>query len=215
LPRPRKRAWDAAHEPGVARGQTFVSVERRRIIRAMDERSRPTAEERPTAIGADVIYWSPAERMPLDLFSYFREAGRCRDDRRFLAAIAMASTAVELILNRDRRLRGVKGFRQVSGWRTLNKRNLRLALEHGLPVGTILSAGEDLGSNLPLAFVELRNKVAHGQIGYLVRDLSDYDGGAERLAAEQHKKMHDFIIAWFNTAPDVQEGHIREHQWPR
>jgi hypothetical protein len=181
----------------------------------MHDHLRPTAEERPTASGTNVIYWRPAERMPLDLFSYFREAGRCRDDRRFLAAITMASTAIELVLNRDRRLRHVKGFRRVSGWRTLNKGNLRIALQHGLPVRTLLSLDEDLGGKLPLVFVDLRNKVAHGQISHLVRDLSDYDAGAERLASEQHKKMHDFIIAWFNAAPDVQEGHIRNHQWPR
>ena len=50
-----------------------------------------------------VILWTEAERMPIDLFSYIREASRCFSVARYLAAIAMASCAVELVLNRDRR----------------------------------------------------------------------------------------------------------------
>jgi len=44
------------------------------------------------------------DRYPIDVFSYTREATHCFQQRRFLASIAMASTAVEIILNRDRRL---------------------------------------------------------------------------------------------------------------
>ncbi len=172
------------------------------------------AEERPTAQGENVIYWSPAYRMPLDLFSYFREAKRCRDERRFLASIAMASTAIELIIHKDRRLKNLATLKRIYGWATLNNGNLRIAWQNALPVETLLSAGEDLDAEQPVAFVELRNKVAHGEISHLVKDLSDYDPAAASLANDQVKKMHHFIIKWFNTAPDVQEGFIRDYQWP-
>jgi len=152
--------------------------------------------------------------MPLDLFSYFREAGRCRDEGRFLACIAMASTAIELIINKDRRLKHLPTLRRISGWATLNKGNLKIAKLSGLPTVTLLEPSEDLDREGPIAFVDLRNKVAHGEISHLVRDLSDYDPAAAELANGQHKKMHDFIIQWFNSAPDVQEGFIKNYQWP-
>jgi len=160
------------------------------------------------------LFRSHSERYPLDLFSYTREAGYCLDEHRFLAAIAMASTAIELILNRDRRLRTLPKLKRISGWATLNNGNLRVARERGLPVHTLLSPGEDLCRLQPIAFVELRNKVAHGEIGHFVRDLSDYDPDAARLATEQDSKMRHFVSEWYNTAPDVQEGHIRNHRWP-
>ncbi|HKW65576.1 MAG TPA: hypothetical protein VJN89_23700 [Candidatus Acidoferrum sp.] len=54
----------------------------------------------------------------------------------------------------------------------------------------------------------------HGEIGNLVSDLSDYDPGAEQIATRHGTKMRNFVSEWFNTAPDVQEGHIRNNQWP-
>jgi hypothetical protein len=172
------------------------------------------AREKPWMSSGPSMYRSPAERMPIDLFSYTREAGYCLTERRFLASIAMASTAVELILNRDRRLRALSDFRGPYGWANLNNQNLRIARENGLPTQALLSAGDDLDSDEPIAFVTLRNKVAHGEIGHLVSDLSDYDPGAEQLAADQESKMRRFVSEWFNTAPDVQDGHIRNNQWP-
>ena len=150
----------------------------------------------------------------MDLFSYTREAGPCLDENRFLSAITMASTAVELILNRDRRMRAVPGFPGAYGWANLNNRTLRLARDNGLLTNDLMAAGDDLDSDKPIAFVELRNKVAHGEITHLVNDLSDYDPTAARLAAEQENKMRRFVSQWFNTAPDVQDGHIRRNRWP-
>ncbi len=49
----------------------------------------------------------------------------------FLACIAMASTAVEIILNRDRRLRALPKFKASDGWAYLNNRN------SGLPEKTV------------------------------------------------------------------------------
>src|SRR6266403_3221920 len=120
-------------------------------------------EEKPRMSSGRSMYRTHAERMPMDLFSYTREAGHCLLERRFLASIAMASTAVELILNRDRRLRALPDFQRAYGWANLNNRTLRIARENGLPTDALLSARDDLDSNTPIGFVELRNKVAHGE----------------------------------------------------
>jgi hypothetical protein len=42
---------------------------------------------------AGAVYWGPAEKMPLDLFSYIREAGICFSVARLLATIVFSSTA--------------------------------------------------------------------------------------------------------------------------
>jgi hypothetical protein len=171
-------------------------------------------EKKPWMSSGPSMYRSPAERLPMDLFSYCREAGYCLSDGRFLASIAMASTAVELILNRDRRLKTLPDLKRISGWASLNNHNLRIAWANGLPTEKLLMADDDLDGRLPIAFVELRNKVAHGEIAHFVRDLSDFDQAAAEAATVQELKMRHFVSEWFNTAPDVQEGHIRENSWP-
>ena len=78
----------------------------------------------------------------------------------------------------------------------------------------LLETGDDLDPDEPIAFVRLRNKVAHGEIDALhIVDLSDYDAIAEKLANEHEEKMRRFVAEWYKTAPDVQEGHIRNHKW--
>jgi len=126
----------------------------------------------------------------------------------------MASTAVEIILNRDRRLRALPNFKGSDGWAYLNNRTLRIARDSGLPSNALLSEDDDLDSQTPIAFVVARNKIAHGEIDHLVNDLSDYDPRAEQIATDQGLKMRKFVSEWFNTAPDVQEGHIRNNRWP-
>ena len=170
--------------------------------------------EKPWMSGGPSGYRTHSERYPLDLFSYTREAAHCRDERRFLAVIAMSSTAVELIINRDSRTRNA-ALKRIAGWATLNNLNLRVAGAHGLPVNALLETGEDLSSDNPISFVRLRNKVAHGEIEQFISDLSDYDPAAEQLANEHEAKMRKFVSEWYNTAPDVQEGHIRKHQWKK
>ncbi len=171
-------------------------------------------ENKPWMSSGPSMYRSPAERLPMDLFSYSREAGHCLQECRFLASVAMASTAVELILNRDRRLKPLPQVKRIFGWATLNNHNLRIARANGLPTETLISAGDDLDGASPITFVELRNKVAHGEIAHFVSDLSDYDPAAAQLATAQVEKMRHFVSEWFNTAPDVQEGHIRKNRWP-
>jgi hypothetical protein len=172
-------------------------------------------EQKPWMSSGRSLHWRPAERMPLDLFSYTREAVHCLDRGRFLAAISMASTAVELILNRDGRMKRLTEIAQAThGWLKLNNRTLRVARKNILPTHALLSEGDDLDSTRPISFVDLRNKIAHGEIAHLVTTLSDHDPSAERLACEQVRKMRRFVSEWFNTAPDVQEGRIRNHRWP-
>ena|ERR1700730_7597642 len=61
------------------------------------------------------------DKYPIDVFSYTREATHCFHERRFLACIAMASTAVEIILNRDRRLRALPNFKSSDGCVAANR----------------------------------------------------------------------------------------------
>ena len=171
-------------------------------------------EKKPWMSSARRLFRHCPDRYPIDVFSYTREAAHCFVERRFLACIAMASTAVEIILNRDRRLRVLPNFKGQNGWAYLNNRTLRIARDHGLPSTALLSPGDDLESQRPIGFVVIRNKIAHGEITHLVNDLSDYDPDAERIADEQELKMRSFVSEWFNTAPDVQEGHIRNNRWP-
>lgn len=194
--------------------QARFSLEQRRPIGRVMTDSGDSDQKKPWMSSGPSMYRHPAERLPMDLFSYTREAGHCLRERRFLACIAMASTAVEIILNRDRRLRALPNFKAPDGWAYLNNRNLRIARENGLPADALLTPGDDLNSSKPIAFVEFRNKIAHGEITHLVGDLSDYDPSAEQMAADQETKMRRFVSEWFNTAPDVQEGHIRKNRWP-
>ena len=161
-----------------------------------------------------VIYWQPAWRMPIDLFSYFREALRCFAIAQFLGAITLSSCAVELILNRDQRVRSNTELRRIGGWTTLNNHNLIIASSLGLPVSSLCSANESLQKEPPLVFVERRNKVAHGEVMPMLKTLSDYDPRAEEEALDQVIKSQNFVIEWFNTAPDVQKGLIVNHRWP-
>jgi hypothetical protein len=176
--------------------------------------SESPGPKKPWMTSGPSLYRTPAERLPMDLFSYTREAGHCLRDRRFLASIAMASTAVEIILNRDSRLRALSNYKGSDGWAYLNNRTLRIARDCGLPTTALLSQGDDLESDRPIEFVILRNKIAHGDITRLVGTLSDYDPAAEQLAADQERKMRLFVSEWFNTAPDVQEGRIQNNLWP-
>lgn len=160
-------------------------------------------------------YRTHSERYPMDLFSYTREAAHCLQGRRFLAVIAMSSTAVELIINRDSRTRKLTSLKRIAGWATLNNQNLKTVKKYGLPVDSLLDAGENPSNSKPIMFVALRNKVAHGEIEPFISDLSDYDPNAEKLATEHETKMRNFVSEWYNSAPDVQEGHIRKHRWPK
>lgn len=163
---------------------------------------------------AQMLYWSPSVKMPLDLFSYIREASTCFTIARYLACLVLSSGAVELILNKDSRTKDLVDLRRIGGWATLSNQNLDIASRYGLPVNSLLSGGENLKNAVPVTFVNRRNKVAHGEIFPLIRDLSDYDPSAEAEALDQLTKSQRFVIEWFNSAPDVQTCTIQNHRWP-
>jgi len=155
------------------------------------------------------IYWEPAGRMPIDLFSFIREASRCFTLAQYLSAISMSSCAVELILNRDRRMKSLK----IKGWIKLNIKNLVSAEKLGLPVYSLFSVNESLKQR-SILFIDRRNRVNHGEVLSMLTTLSDYDGTAEDEALDQITKAQKFVIEWFNASPDVQEGRIVNHRWP-
>ncbi len=153
-----------------------------------------------------VIYWYPHSAMPLDLFSYIREAARSYELALFLGAVSTASAFVETILNRDSRLRGRSDLRRIDGWILLNNQNLLAALRAGYPVGELLDSGESVESGAPIQFVEARNKVAHGDLGDFPDHLSDYSPVFEATARSQLDKASHFLVTWFNTSPDIQDS---------
>jgi len=159
------------------------------------------------------VYWTKGENMPLDLFSYTREASRCLSVGCFLGAIALASSVVELILNRDSRTKGTLPLR-TRGWATLNNQNLSAALRRGFPVTVLLEAKEDLNAGEPIGFVRRRNRVSHGDVFDIITTISDYDPSAEAEALDQLEKADRFLVEWFNSAPDVQHSIIRNNRWP-
>ena len=118
------------------------------------------------ALLVKVLYWTDAERMPIDVFSYIREASRAFEFGCFLGTMTLASCAVETILNHDTRSRRKK-------WIYLDQPTLRVAHSAGLPVQELLSPDEHIHKGLP-AFVRRRNETAHGNVSALIRALSDY-----------------------------------------
>jgi hypothetical protein len=161
-----------------------------------------------------VVSWFRGGNVPLDLFSLLREARVGYTLAQYLGAIMLSTAAVELIMNKDRRTAGL-ALHRMDSWATLNNSNLALVQPVGLPVSALLSAGESIADGrVPIAFVRRQNKVVHGDFSSLIRRLSEYDPIAESEALDQVLKAERFVVEWFNTAPDVQDGHIQNHEWP-
>ena len=171
--------------------------------------------KKPHALGENITYWTPAGAMPIDLFSCVREAGRAFHAECYMAAIAMSSALVEIVINKDSRTRAIHGMRRIDRWATLNNANLRVGEENGLPVEELLNLGESLKSRDAIEFVKYRNKVAHGDTDGIFTNLTDYDPIARKQAEKQLSKARKFLHKWFNTAPDVQQLRIKNHRWPR
>jgi len=74
----------------------------------------------------EVMYFTHATHMPRDVFAYGRESPNCFDERRYLATIILSSAGIEVILNKDSRMR-----REGGCWRTLNMKLLREAADKG------------------------------------------------------------------------------------
>ena len=160
----------------------------------------------------DVLYFTHATHMPSDVFAYGREAPNCFDERRYLATIILSTAEIEIILNKDRRM-----HRPGGGWRTLNMKLLREASDKGLPVDRLLAPGESL-KEASIEFIDLRNRLAHGNlsgiIGFEQSGTPDYSAEAREAALIHMKKAETFVMEWYNTAPDVQERCIVRHRWP-
>src|SRR5207302_73898 len=120
-----------------------------------------------------------------------------KDAACYMACIAMASAAVEVIINRDCRCKGV--LRQKTGWAYLNNVNLKVSRDLGLPVAELIAAGESLDSKAPIQFVQRRHKIAHGDTAQLFRTLTDYDPSAKAAAEDQDRRAIAFVREWFNT----------------
>lgn len=152
-----------------------------------------------------VVYWTPAESMSVDLFSYLREASTCYSVSRFLATISMSGALVEIILNRDCRMNKQIDAHRINDWITLNNRNLRLARDAGLPIDDLMEANDTVDDDSsPIRFVQLRNKVAHGDLQDFPKQLSDYSPPYEEEAKSQLKKAMGFLITWYNSSPNTQ-----------
>jgi hypothetical protein len=159
-----------------------------------------------------VLRWSGGS-MPPDLYSLIREAHVCYVWAAYLGAIAMSSAAVELIMNKDRRAKSL-ALGRTGNWATLTNVNLALVQTVGFPVPVLLEAGETAASQTPITFVRRRNKVAHGDFGAFIKGISDYNPAAEAEARDQVLKAQLFVVEWFNTAPDVQDGLLKYDKWP-
>jgi hypothetical protein len=83
-----------------------------------------------------VAVFSPGSCMPRDVGAFGRDASNCYEAGRFLACILAASAAVEIILNKDSRMRRV-----IRGWQNMNAKLLRTAGKANLPVRELLADG--------------------------------------------------------------------------
>ena len=159
-----------------------------------------------------VVFFTQATHHPSDVFAYGREAFNCFREKRYLATIAMSSAAVELILNKDSRMRT-----QTAGWRTLTIKLVRAGQRNGLPVDHLLDAGESLRAQ-SIAFIELRNRIAHGNLTNIVvfedSGTPGYLAEAREVALKHLAKAQNFEVEWYNSSPDVQERRILLHRWP-
>jgi hypothetical protein len=160
-----------------------------------------------------VVYYSLADSVPGDLFAYAREAMSCFIERRYIASITMASATVELVLNRDSRMRIGR-----SGWRSLNAKLARNAATNGLPVELLLEPHETFKTDSSARFVALRNQLAHGNLESVIEfktgGPTDYNPEAREVALNHLNKAQAFVVEWFNGSPDIQRGLVKGHRWP-
>jgi hypothetical protein len=156
---------------------------------------------------AKALYITTPERAPVDLFSYIREAALCFEIGRYLPAIALASASCELILNRDHRTKSDPDLvRSHSRRVALCAQNLKAAHRLGLPTDALLSADERFDPEGPILFLDRADQVARGDVSEWMRGISDYFPAVEHEALDQLEKAQRFVVAWFNSSPDIQEG---------
>lgn len=88
----------------------------------------------------------------------------------------------------------------------LNMRLLRDAAAKGLPVAELLGDGETLKA-ASVEFIDLRNRIGHGNlsgiIGFEHNGTPDYLAEAREAALCHMRKATAFVMASYNTSPDV------------
>jgi len=154
---------------------------------------------------AKALYLTDPSAAPLDLFSYIREAALCFEIGRYLPAVALASRSVELILERDPRMRGISTSTPQAASTTLCPLNLAAASSLGLPVETLLSVGETLDPRGTIIFAERSRRVTRGDVSGWFRAISEYLPTVEHEALDQLEKAQTFVVAWFNTSPAIHQ----------
>jgi hypothetical protein len=93
------------------------------------------------------------------------------------------------------------------------------ARRHNLAVTDLLEGADDFKTDNSVTFLRLRNQIAHGNLDGII-DLAregfalDYSRKAAKLALAHLNKADQFILEWFNTAPDVQQRRICRGLWP-
>jgi hypothetical protein len=158
---------------------------------------------------AKALYITTPAEAPLDLFSYIREAALCFEIGRYLRAMALASQSAELVLKRDQRTRTKLTPEPQHGMSiTLSTRNLIAGRELDLPTDALLSPGEKLEQGASIIFVERGDRVDHGDVSSWFRAISEYLPPVEHEALDRLEKAQRFVVAWFNSSPDVQ-GRLR------
>jgi hypothetical protein len=161
----------------------------------------------------DVLHFTLAMHLPRDVAAYGREAPNCFNERRYLATIILSSAAIEIILNKDSRMRAAG-----RDWQNLNMKQLREGDLKGLPLKALLGPGESLRDK-SIEFIDLRNRLAHGNlqgiVGFEHTGTPDYSEDARETALSHMKKAEAFVMEWYNTSPDVQDRRIVDHTWPK
>jgi hypothetical protein len=156
---------------------------------------------------AKTLYLTAPDKVPVDLFSYSREAALCFEIGRYLPAIALASASARLILERDPRMRGHGPLiRHATQEVVLCCHNLMTARQLGLLTDELLSKDEVLGPNASIRFVERNNIVVRGDVSGWYRAISEYVPSIEHEALDQLEKAQCFLVSWFNTSRDLLVG---------
>lgn len=141
-------------------------------------------------------------------------ASECFGINRYEVTILFASIAVEATLNHDERMYSYR-LSLPNRWITLSVPALEIAKGVGIDVSDLF---ERKGKRYVSKFVDMRNKIAHGDIpGYVSIlqkhlnktkgfDILETSGITEGQALEQLKKSFNFIHKWAKTNPIVILG---------
>jgi len=135
---------------------------------------------------------------------------------RYEVSILFAAIAVEAAINHDDRMQEYRG-KSYKQWITLSPKSLAKVKEVGIDISDLI---ESDNGEIVSKFVELRNKIAHGDnLGaqYILRqfnhntsiEYTDYRI-SEKDALEQIEKSYNFLVKWGKSEPIVVLSGIEE-----